>query len=301
MKVQDEKLKHFIDDAVFLEKNKLQIAVELEGIKKKHKKESERNQYRFSEKEFTFGMAILILVLYAIAMLLVHFIIVPLAHAIIIDLIISMFRGFKEMPPCKTFDIVCDIILGILLFIPVSVFVGGYIEERIIDKKEHKKKLIHDNKEEQRLKHFNSVILPKMQDTENELKKEYDLYDSEIQQLYELEVIPYEYCNLEAMLVMKKYIQKYKVSDRKQLLNACDKYFQYKDLKQGVQNAQQRLDDAEVRIIDSFEDMAYSMESQMNSLMMKIESQNYDLESLQERTEREKRNTELLLYWNLID
>ena len=68
-----------------------------------------------------------------------------------------------------------------------------------------------------------------------------------------------------------------------------------------MQNAQERLEDAQMRIIDSFEDVAYSMESQMDSLMMKIESQNYDLERLQERTEREKRNSELLLYWNLID
>jgi len=301
MKVQDEKLKHFIDDVIFLEKNRLQIEGELECLKKKQKKESERNKYSFSEREVTLKTIILILILYAIAMLLVHFIIVPLAHAIIIDLIISMFQGFKEMPPYKAFDIVCDIILGILLFIPVYAFISDYIEETVIEKKEHKEKLIHDNKEEQRLKHFNSVILPKMQDTENELKKEYGLYDSEIQQLYELEVIPYEYCNLEAMLVMQEYIQKYKVSDRKQLLNACDKYFHYKDLKKGVQDAQQRLGDAETRIIDSFEDMAYSMKSQIDSFMTKIESQNYDLERLQERTEREKRNTELLLYWNLID
>lgn len=143
--------------------------------------------------------------------------------------------------------------------------------------------------------------MPKIHNEEKELKKEYDVYDSELQQLYDLEVIPYEYCNLEAMYVMREYMSKYKIRDKKKLLNACDKYFQYKDLKQGVQNAQERLEDAQRRIIESFEEMAYSMESYMDSLMMKIENQNFDLERLQERTDREKRNSELLLYWNLIE
>lgn len=301
MNVQDEKLKHFIYDAIFLEENKAHIKCKLKALKKKAEKESERSQYRLSEKTKRLSSILICILIYLIAMFLVHFIIVPLVHSVIIDTIISIFQGFRTMPPYKTFDIVCDIIIGILLFIPVVLCFIDFIEEKTIMKQEYKEKMLHDENEEQRLQHFNSVILPKIKEEESELKKEYIMYNSEIQQLYELNIIPNEYCNLEAMNVMREYISKYKVIDKKTLLNACDKYFQHKALKQGVQDAQRRLDDAEMRIIDSFEDMTYSMESRMDSLMMKIESQNYDSECLQERTYREKRNSELLLYWNLID
>ncbi len=301
MKTESEKLKHFIDDAVFLEKNKLQIEVKLEAFKKKIEKESKRNQYCFSEKNEKLSGVILIGIIYVIAMLLVHFIIVPLLHFVIIDLIISLFQGFRTMPPYKIFDVVCDIIIGALLFIPVLASLIDFIKEKMITKRERKAKVLYDENEEQRLQHFNNVILPKIKDEENKLEKEYNIYDSEIQQLYELNVIPIEYCNLEAMYVMQKYILKYKIIDKKKLLNACDKYFQYKELKQNVQDAQERLEDAQMSIIDSFENMTYSIKSEMDLFMMKIESQNYDLERLQDRTEREKRNSELLLYWHLIE
>lgn len=301
MRVQDEKLKHFIDDAIFLEKNKLQIECKLEALKKKTEKELKRNQYQFSEKTESFLGIIILIILYIIAMLIVHFIIVPVIHFIIIDIIISMFRGFKAMPAYKTFDVVCDIIIGGLIFIPIVFSFINLIKEKIITKREYKEKSVLDENEEHRLQHFNDIVLPKIKDEENELKKEYDIYNSEIKQLYELGILPDEYCNLEAIYIMQKYILKYKVTDKKKLLNACDKYFQYKDLKQDVQNAQEYLNDVQMKIIDDFENIAYSMESQIDSLTMKIESQNYDLERLQERTEREKRNSELLLYWNLID
>lgn len=301
MKTESEKLKRFIDDAAFLEKNKLQIECELNALKKKIEKESERSQYCFSEKTEKLSGVILIAIIYVIVMLLVHFIIVPLMHFVIIDLIVSLFQGFRTMPPYKIFDVVCDIIIGTLLFIPVLASLIDFIKEKMITKRERKEKVLYDENEEQRLQHFNNVILPKIKDEKNKLEKEYNIYDSEIQQLYELNVIPIEYCNLEAMYVMQKYILKYKIIDKKKLLNACDKYFQYKDLKQGVKNAQERLDDAQMKIIHSFEEMAYSMESQMELLAMKIESQNYDLEQLHELTEREKCNSELLLYWHLIE
>lgn len=301
MNIHEEKLKRFIDDATFLEKNKFQIECELKTLKEKEKKEKERSQYRFSEREIKLSTIIWSLVIYTIIMLLVHFIIVPLLHFVIIDLIVSLFQGFRTMPPCKTFDIVCDIIIGILLFIPVFWILFQFVCERIVEINEKKEKRMHDETEDNRLQHFNEVIIPKIRNEENKLQEEYNTYESELQRLYEIDLVPDEYHNFEALYVMQQYMLKYKITDKKRLLNACDKYFQYKELKQNVQNAQERLEDAQIRIIDSFEDMAYSMESQMDSLMMKIESQNYDLERLQERTEREKRNSELLLYWNLMD
>ena len=301
MNDQDKKLNRFISDAIFLEKNRLQIKREIEALKNKTEEESKRSQYTLPEKPMNLGTMILIFLVYAIVMLLVHFIIVPLLHFIIIDLIISIFQGFRTMPPYRTFDIVCDIIVGILLFIPVLMLFIEFIGDKVTAKKELREKSIHDENEEQRLQHFYNVTLPKIKNEENELNKEYAAYDSEIQQLYGLGIFPIEYCNLESMCVMQEYISKYKVTEKKKLLNACDKYFQYKDLKQNVENAQERLEEAQMRIIDSFEDMAYSMESQIDSITMKVESQNYDLERLQERTEREKRNSELLLYWNLTD
>ncbi len=301
MNNQDEKLERFIDDAIFLETNKLKIECGLKTLKAKEKKEKERSQYRFSKREIKLSGVIWSLVIFAIVMLLVHFIVVPLLHFIIIDLIISLFQGFRTMPPCKPFDVVCDVIIGVALFIPVFGILLQFFGEKLIELSEIKEKNIHDETEDNRLQHFNEVIIPKIRDEENKLQEEYDTYDLELQKLYGIGLVPEEYCNLEALYIMKQYIIKYKTKDKKSLLNACDKYFQYKDLKQNVQNAQERLEDAQMRIIDSFEDVAYSMESQMDSLMMKIESQNYDLERLQERTEREKRNSELLLYWNLID
>lgn len=301
MNIQEEKLKHFIDDAAFLEKNKFQIEMELKALKEKEEKEQKRSHYRFSEREIKLSTVIWSLVIFAIVMLLVHFIIVPLLHFVIIDIIISIFQGFRTMPPCKPFDIVCDIIIGIVLFIPVFGVLLQFFGEKLVEVSETKEKKIHDETEDNRLQHFNEVIIPKIRNEENKLQEEYNTYDSELQQLYEIDLVPDEYHNLEALYIMQQYMSKYKIIDKKRLLNACDKYFQYKDLKQNVQNAQERLEDAQMRIVDSFEEMAYSMESHMDSLMMKIESQNYDLERLQERTEREKRNLELLLYWNLID
>lgn len=301
MNNQEEKLKHFIDDAIFLEKNKLKIECELKTLKEKTENESKRSEYRISEKTESLGDILTTILIYVIVMLIIRFIVVPVIHFVILDIIIAMFRGFKAMPPCKAFDIACNTIFGILLFIPVLLTIWRFIKEKVEGIRENKEKTIHDEKEEQRLQHFNNIIMPKIKNEEKQLKKEYNIYDSEIQQLYELDVIPMEYCNLEAINVMQEYISKYKVTDKKHLLNACDKYFQYKDLKHGVQNAQERLEYAQRKVIESFEDMAYSMESKMDSLMMKMESQNYDLERLQERTEREKRNSELLLYWNLIN
>ncbi len=300
MNDQDKKINRFIDDAIFLEWNRQRIKQELEALNNKTEEESKRSQYTLPEKPM-FRNIIVIFFAYAIIMLLVHFIIVPLLHFIIIDLVISIFQGFRTMPPYRTFDIVCDIVVGILLFIPVLMLFIEFIGDRVTAKKEYREKSIHDENEERRLQHFYNVTLPKIKDEENELNKEYATYDSEIRQLYGLGIFPIEYCNLESMCVMQEYISKYKVTEKKKLLNACDKYFQYKDLKQDAEKAQERLEEAQMRIIDSFEDMAYSMESQIDSIMMKVESQNYDLESLQERTEREKRNSELLLYWNLID
>ena len=113
MNDQDKKLKRFISDAIFLEKNRLQIKHELEALNNKTEEESKRSQYTLSEKPMNLGTMILIFLVYAIIMLLVHFIIVPLLHFIIIDLIISIFQGLRTMPPYRTFDIVCDIIVGI--------------------------------------------------------------------------------------------------------------------------------------------------------------------------------------------
>lgn len=301
MNIQEEKLKHFIDDATFLEKNKFQIECELKTLSEKEKKEKERSQYRFSEREIKLSTVIWSLIIYTIIMLIVRFIIVPLLHFVIIDLIVSLFQGFRTMPPCKPFDIVCNIIIGVVLFIPVFLILLQFFSEKLVEVSENKEKIIHDEAEDNRLQHFYEVIIPKIRNEENKLQEEYDTYETELQRLYEIDLVPDEYHNFEALYVMQQYMLKYKITDKKRLLNACDKYFQYKELKQNVQNAHEHLEDAQMRIIESFKDMAYSMESKMDCLMMKMESQNYDLERLQERTDRERRNSELLLYWNLID
>ena len=43
-------------------------------------------------------------------------------------------------------------------------------------------------------------------------------------------VLPEEYRNFESLYVMQIYMSKYKLTTKKQLLNACDRYFQRKEL-----------------------------------------------------------------------
>lgn len=137
---QEEKLEHFIDDTIFLEKNKFKIECELKALKEKTEKESARSEYCMSEKTESFSDILICILIYAIAMLIICFIIVPVLHFVIIDIIISIFRGFKTMPPCKAFNIVCNTIFGILLFIPVLLTIWRFIEEKVEGIRENKEK-----------------------------------------------------------------------------------------------------------------------------------------------------------------
>ena len=153
--------------------------------------------------------------------------------------------------------------------------------------------------EEERLEHVNEVIAPKIEKELHEIQLELTSLERELCELYELELFPEEFCNFEYMSVLNRYVTKYKVTDKKGLLNACDRYNKAKDLSQDVERARDSLHQAEFIIIQEFREMLESVMLEMTTMTAEIESQNYDLMRLEERTERNQRNTELLLYWKM--
>ena len=113
-------------------------------------------------------------------------------------------------------------------------------------------------------------------------------------------VLPEEYRNFEAHYVMQIYMSKYKLTTKKQLLNACDRYFQRKELRSEIQIADAYLKETESSIMCSFQEMTNSVQRSMNSMITAIDSQNYELEKVKQKTEKDRKNAELLLDWNLM-
>ena len=153
--------------------------------------------------------------------------------------------------------------------------------------------------EEERLEHVNEVVVPKIEKELYEIQLELATLESELCELYELELLPEEFCNFEYMSVLNRYATKYKVTDKKGLLNACDRYYKAKDLSQDVERARDSLHQAEFAIVQEFEEMVSSVLFETETMAQEIVSQNYDIMRLEERTERNRRNTELLLYWKM--
>ena len=58
---------------------------------------------------------------------------------------------------------------------------------------------------------------------------------------------PEEYRNFVSLYVMQIYMSKYKLITKKQLLNACDRYFQRKELRSEIQIADAYLKEKETR------------------------------------------------------
>ena len=46
--------------------------------------------------------------------------------------------------------------------------------------------------------------------------------------------------------------------------------------------------------------MTNSVQRSMNSMITAIDSQNYELEKVKQKTEKDRKNAELLLDWNLM-
>lgn len=153
--------------------------------------------------------------------------------------------------------------------------------------------------EEERLKHVNKVVVPKIEKELYEIQSELASLENELCELYDLGLFPEEFCNFEYMSVLNRYVTKYKVTDKKGLLNACDRYYKAKDLSQDVERARDSLHQAEFAIVQEFREMLESVMLEMTTMAAEIESQNYDLICLEERAERNQRNTELLLYWKM--
>ena len=277
--METEQLKHFLEDASFLEENKFQIDCKLHALEEEKEKGRTKVVYHLSnqKREYSLFVSSFFFFLFIIAAVLVHFIIVPLIYFLFFAILILL-------------------ILGI---IPAFSIIG-YIKETHGRMREKKEKKIHDQNEIERMQYAEAVIIPKIEQETTELQNEYQTYDIESKKLFELVNFPEEYRNFESLYVMQIYMSKYKLTTKKQLLNACDRYFQRKELRSEIQIADAYLKETESSIMCSFQEMTNSVQRSMNSMITAIDSQNYELEKVKQKTEKDRKNAELLLDWNLM-
>lgn len=291
--METEQLKHFLEDASFLEENKFQIDCKLHALEEEKENGRTKVAYHLSnqKREYSLFVSSFFFFLFIIAAVLVHFIIVPLIYFLFFAIFFSNYIMFR---------IICDIIILLILGIIPAFSIIGYIKETHGRMREKKEKKIHDQNEIERMQYAEAVIIPKIEQETTELQNEYQTYDIESKKLFELVNFPEEYRNFESLYVMQIYMSKYKLTTKKQLLNACDRYFQRKELRSEIQIADAYLKETESSIMCSFQEMTNSVQRSMNSMITAIDSQNYELEKVKQKTEKDRKNAELLLDWNLM-
>ena len=115
-------MKHFLEDASFLEENKFQIDCKLHALEEEKEKGRTKVAYHLSnqKREYSLFVPSFFFFLFIIAAVLVHFIIVPLIYFLFFAIFFSNYIMFR---------IICDIIILLMLGIIPAFSIIGYIKE----------------------------------------------------------------------------------------------------------------------------------------------------------------------------
>ena len=118
--METEQLKHFLEDASFLEENKFQIDCKLHALEEEKEKGRTKVAYHLSnqKREYSLFVSSFFFFLFIIAAVLVHFIVVPLIYFLFFAIFFSNYILFR---------IICDIIILLILGIIPAFSIIGYI------------------------------------------------------------------------------------------------------------------------------------------------------------------------------